>query len=99
MAARTDAGGRKARTKGVSLLPEELADVQTVENLSGVGLSEVYHRHFGPQMRAAAQLLLEAQAAGMELNRSLFTTVWATTISPASLQKLYAAESELVLGD
>ena len=65
------AKGRVARTKGVSLLPAEYEDASTVEQLTGVGFSEVYRRIFAPQMRAAADLLREAQEAGMELERGV----------------------------
>ncbi len=91
--------GRTAQTKGVSMLPEELADARVVEALTGVGFSEVYHRHFAPQMRAAAQLLQDARDCGVELNRSLLKDHWDLDMSKSELTSLYAASSELVLGE
>jgi len=93
------ATGRTARTKGVSMLPTELDDVSTVEELTGVGFSEVYHRHFAPQMKAAAELLREASESGMELNRGLLRDVWHVDLTQAQLRSIYTAESEVLLGD
>lgn len=81
------------------MLPEELADAQVVEELAGVGFSEVYHRHFGPQMKAAAHLLEEARDAGMELNRFLLKDVWQTRMSDSAMRAAYSEPSELVIGD
>jgi hypothetical protein len=91
--------GRVARTKGVSMLPDELEDAATVERLTGVGFSEVYRRHFAPQMRAAAELLRQAQDSGMELDRARLRDAWAVRMSEAELAAVYGAESELRLGD
>ncbi len=93
------ARGRTARTKGVSMLPKEVADARVVEALTGVGFSEVYHRHFAPQMRAAAQLLQDARNSGVELNRSLLRDHWDLDMSESEMTSLYAASSELILGD
>lgn len=89
--------GRIARTKGVSMLPDELDDAATVERLTGVGFSEVYRRHFAPQMRAAAELLRQAQEAGVELDRTRLRDAWAVRMSETELAAVYAAESELRL--
>jgi len=91
--------GRTAQTKGVSMLPEELADARAVEALTGVGFSEVYHRHFAPQMRAAAQLLQDAQDAGVELNRAVLKDRFELGMSESELVSLYTATSDLILGD
>lgn len=96
---RKKTGGRTAQTKGVSLSPAELDDVKTVEDLGGVGLSEVYHRHFAPQMRAAALLLEAAREAGVELNRRLIVDGWDVSIDAKDLVALYAAPSSLELGE
>ncbi|MCZ3385767.1 MAG: hypothetical protein LH630_02065 [Actinomycetia bacterium] len=91
--------GRTARTKGVSMQPDELADVVTVEKLTGVGLSELYHRHFAPQLKAAADLLRDADEAGVELNRAVLRERWDLNMAPRDLTVLYTAESELALGE
>jgi hypothetical protein len=91
--------GRTAQTKGVSLSQGELDDVRTVEDLGGMGLSEVYHRHFAPQMHAAAQLLLAASEAGVELNRRLIVDAWDVTVSADERAAVYAAPSSLVMGE
>lgn len=93
------AAGRVARTKGVSLLPAEYADASTVEELTGVGFSEVYHRFFAPQMRAAAQMLREVQDAGVELDRAVLRDTWDVHMSTEELTSVYTAESVLTLGD
>jgi|GEM_PF-1294893 len=93
------ATGRTARTKGVSMLPAELDDVSTVEELTGVGFSEVYHRHFAPQMKSAAELLREASESGMELNRGLLRDVWHVDLTHDQLRAIYSAQSEVLLGD
>jgi hypothetical protein len=93
------ASGRVARTKGVSMLPDELADAATVEQLTGVGFSEVYRRHFAPQMRAAAELLRQAEAAGLGLDRARWHDVWSVRVTDADLDAIYGADSELRLGD
>ncbi len=91
--------GRQAKTEGVSLHPDELRDAATVEELAGVGFSEVYHRHFAPQMRAAAQMLRQARADGVELDRALVAEVWTIHMSAEELQSLYTRQSTLVLGE
>ena len=93
------AKGRVARTKGVSLLPAEYEDAATVEQLTGVGFSEVYRRYFAPQMRAAADLLREAQEAGMELDRGVLRDTWDVHMTSDELASAYTSESELLLGD
>lgn len=91
--------GRVARTKGVSLLPQEYEDAATVEKLTGVGFSEVYRRHFAPQMKAAADLLREAQEAGMQLNRGVLRDTWDVHMTRDELASVYTSQSELLLGD
>jgi len=91
--------GRVARTKGVSLLPAEYEDASTVEQLTGVGFSELYRRYFAPQMKAAAHLLREAQDAGMDLDRGVLRDTWHVHMTSDQLTSIYTRESELVLGD
>ena len=100
--ARPEAGkttGRVARTKGVSMLPEEFEDASTVEELTGVGFSEVYRRFFAPQMKAAAEILRETQEAGVTLDRASLRDVWHLRMTREELAAIYTAESTLVLGD
>lgn len=91
--------GRTAQTKGVSMLPDELSDARAVEALTGLGFSEVYHRHFAPQMRAAAQLLREVQESGMTLDRSQVRDIWVLDLPAQDLAAVYSAASELADGD
>lgn len=91
--------GRTARTKGVSMLPEELEDARTLEALAGIGFSELYHHHLAPQVRVAASLLTEMKSAGVEINRARLRDEWQLSISPEALRELYVAESELILGE
>ena len=91
--------GRVARTKGVSLLPAEYEDVATVEELTGVGFSEVYRRYFATQMKAAADLLRTAHTAGLALDRHVLRDTWDIHMSREDLISLYTSESELSLGD
>ena len=65
----------------------------------GVGFSGMYHRHLAPQVNAAAQLLLEARDAGMELDRSRLRSEWDLTATAEDIAALYAEESELTLGE
>lgn len=92
-------GGRRAQTKGVSMHPHELEDVRVIEELAGVGFSEMYHRHLAPQVHAAAEVLIEARDAGLQLDRSRLQSEWALTSTAEALTTLYVAESELALGD
>ncbi|MDQ1250843.1 MAG: hypothetical protein QG597_5223 [Actinomycetota bacterium] len=66
------------------------------EAVTGVGLSEMYHRFFALQVRAAAELLAEAQSADMELDRARLLDAWDVHVTPQRLTSFYAAESELV---
>ncbi len=91
--------GRRARTKGVSMHPHELDAVRTIEDLTGVGFSEMYHRHLAPRVNAAAQLLLEARDAGMELDRSRLESEWDLAATAEDIASLSAEESELTLGE
>jgi len=79
--------------------PHELDDVRTIEELTGVGFSQLYHRHLAPQVHAAAQLLLDARDAGLQLDRTRLLTEWDLTTSPSELFALYGEESELSLGE
>ncbi len=97
--AATTGRGRTAQTKGVSMLPEELADVRTVEELTGLGFSEVYRRHFAPHMHAAAALLQQLREDGVEIDRRRLRDRWDVAITPDRLAEIYAAPSELTLGD
>jgi len=96
---RKSSAGRTAKTKGVSLSPNELDDVKIIEELGGVGLSEVYHRHFAPQMHAAAQMLLSAREAGVQLNRHLILDGWDVSMTSGELAAIYEAPSTLVMGE
>lgn len=91
--------GRVARTKGVSMLPEELEAVSAVEELTGLGFSELYHRHFAPQVQAAVEMLHEVQDAGVELNRATLRDTWVIHMSQEELAAVYSAGSSFVLGD
>ncbi len=91
--------GRTARTKGVSLLPSEYADVATVEELTGVGFSEVYRRYFATQMKSAADLLRTAHTAGIALDRQNLRDTWDLEMSREDLISLYTSDSELSSGD
>jgi len=91
--------GRRAQTKGVSMHPHELEDVRAIEELTGVGFSELYHRHLAPQVHAALQVLNEAREAGMELDRARLRIEWDLAASPTDLESLYAEGSELTLGE
>ncbi len=92
------AKGRTARTKGVSMLPDELEDAATVEELTGVGFTEVYRRHFAPQMKAAAELLLEVREAGVELNRAVLRDTWDIHMGAGEVAAIYTAPSEMTRG-
>jgi hypothetical protein len=81
------------------MLPDELSDARAVEALTGLGFSEVYHRHFAPQMRAAAQLLREVQESGMTLDRSQLRDIWVLDLPAQDLAAVYSATSELAVGD
>lgn len=93
------AKGRVARIKGVSSRPADCEDASTVEQLSGVGFSEVCRRYDASQMSPAAGLLREAREAGMELDRGVLRDTWDVRMTSVELTSVYAAESELLLGD
>lgn len=95
----TARSGRIARTKGVSLLPGEYNDLATVEELTGVGFSEVYRRYFAAQIRAAADLLRNAHDAGIALDRNTLRDTWDIHMTPDELASIYTAESELSSGE
>ena len=96
---KVSSGGRTARTKGVSMLPDELADARAFEALTGMGLSEVFHRQLAPQLRAAVEILRDAKESGMELDRARLRDEWAPNMSKSAIASLYSRSSELVLGD
>jgi glycogen synthase len=81
------------------MLPHEVEDVRTIESLTGVGFSELYHRHLAPQVHAAAELLRATRDAGMELDRARLRTEWSIAASADDLAALYREESELTLGE
>lgn len=91
--------GRVARTRGVSLLPSEVEDIAVVEELTGVGFSELYRRFFAHQVSAAANVLREAREAGVELDRAQLRDTWDVHMSAESIASIYLAESELEIGD
>jgi predicted dehydrogenase len=84
---------------GVSMTPDELKDMRELEQLTGVGFSELYHRHLAPRVHTALALLRDARAAGMELDRARLRDHWDLHADPAQLAALYAEKSELALGD
>jgi hypothetical protein len=81
------------------MLPHEVEDLGIIESLTGVGVSELDHRHLSSQVHAAAQLLLAARDAGMELDRAGLPTEWDLAASPEDLAAWYGEESELTLGE
>lgn len=81
------------------MLPTELDAAQIVEELTGVGLSELFHLHLSPRIQAAASLLREMEDAGMTVDRHRLADLWETSLTPSQWRAVYAAESELVLGD
>jgi hypothetical protein len=91
--------GRTAKTKGVSLSPDQLADINAFEELTGLGLSEIFRRQLAPKLHAAVSLLESAKDSGMELDRSRLRTEWVVGMSREELKTLYSSPSELVLGD
>jgi NOL1/NOP2/fmu family ribosome biogenesis protein len=98
MSAQTETKGRIARTKGLSMLPSELEEAQELEELTGMGLSEIFHRQFAPQLHAAVLVLRDAKESGMELNRARLRTEWVLGMSPIQIRDIYTRTSELVLG-
>ncbi len=91
--------GRTAQTKGVSMQPAELADARAIEELTGIGFSELYHRHLAPQLHVAAELLREASDAGMDVTRARLQDGWHLHMSRRELDGLYTESSELILGE
>lgn len=75
----------------------ELADLATLEAV-GLDFAELYRRHLAPQVAVAAEMLRELDASGMSLDRAGLVEVWDTTMTPAALDALYAADSELGSG-
>jgi hypothetical protein len=98
MSTQTENKGRIARTKGLSMLPSELADVQALEELTGMGLSEIFHRQFAPQLHAAVMVLRDAKKSGLELDRARLRFEWVLSMSPIQIRAIYTRTSELVLG-
>ncbi len=96
---KTERTGRTAKTKGISLSPDQLADVNAFEELTGLGLSEIYRRQLAPKLHTAVTLLKSAKDSGMELDRSRLQTEWIVDMSREELKTLYSSPSELVLGD
>lgn len=99
MAVQAGAKGRTARTKGISMLPNEFDDARAFEELTGIGLSEVFHRQLAPQLHAAVQVLRDAKEAGMELNRARLRDEWTLDMNHAQIHAVYERVSELVLGE
>jgi len=60
-----DAGGRQARTRGVSLGPDEQQLVERFRELSGMGLSDQVRHALLSRLPAAIQMLEDMRAAGM----------------------------------
>lgn len=95
----TERAGRTAKTRGISLSPDQLVDVNAFEELTGLGLSEIFRRQLAPKLHAAVSLLESAKDSGMELDRSRLRTEWVVGMSREELKNLYSIPSELVLGD
>ena len=58
-------GGRQARTRGVSLSPEEQALIESFRELSGMGLSDQVRQTLVPKLPAAIQLLEDMRSAAL----------------------------------
>jgi hypothetical protein len=61
----TERSGRQARTRGVSMSPDEQALIERFRELSGMGFSEQVRQTLVPKLPAAIQLLEDMRAAGM----------------------------------
>lgn len=57
--------GRQARTKGVSLSPEELQLVQQYEDLTGLGFTDQVRNTLLAKLPAAVAIVQDMLAAGM----------------------------------
>ena len=62
---KAETGGRQARTRGVSLSPEEQVLIERFRELSGMGLSDQVRQTLVPKLPAAIQMLEDMRNAGM----------------------------------
>ena len=70
------APARMVRAKRVFLWSDEYDDIATVEELTGMDFSDLYHRFIAPQIRAAAALLREADNSGTSMRQEDLTDTW-----------------------
>lgn len=68
--AKPDRPGRQARTRGVSLNPDEQALVDEFQELTGLGFTEQVRQGVIARLPAANQLLRDMRAAGMSPSES-----------------------------
>lgn len=61
--------GRQARTRGVSVSPEEAELISAFEELTGLGFTDQVRQSLFSKLPAAVALLQEMRAAGMETGR------------------------------
>ena len=71
----------------------------TIEEIAGIGFSELIHRHFAPQLKAAADMLTQARDSGVEVDRGVLRDVWHVAMTRDELVDLYARDSVLTVGD
>lgn len=95
MARRRSSARRRAQTLHLSLPPDEIADLEVMEELTGVPFPEIYRRHFAWRIRTAATLLREAQESGVQLDRTALRDIWAVHMTSDELASVYTAASEL----
>jgi hypothetical protein len=62
---KAETGGRQARTRGVSLSPDEQMLIERFRELSGMGLSDQVRQTLVPKLPAAIQMLEDMRSAGM----------------------------------
>ena len=81
------------------MLPDEMEAASTIEEIVGIGFSELIHRHFAPQLKAAADMLTQARDSGVEVDRGVLRDVWHVAMTRDELVDLYARDSVLTVGD
>lgn len=87
--------GRQARTKGVSLSPEELQLVQRFEDLTGLGFTDQVRSSLLTKLPASIAIVEDMKEAGMTIGPlPLDVIVYAETADER--QKLYAHTFEPV---
>ena len=95
MGIKTQRTGRTAKSKSISLSPDQRADVAAFEELTGMGLSEIFRRQVVPKLHAAVGLLQNAKDSGMELDRFRLHTEWVVGMSRKELKTLYSGRSRI----